>query len=139
LIVFATMNEGAEFLAAKPMDPALRSRWSLVLTIEELSGEKMKTFIKRRTLFADDSILDRMLAVYAQLKDAALQGIISYAPTTRLLLDWAAHCHYWDPHEAALHTVVSRLSTTPEEEGDVLNIVECQFLKVSKASKGVSA
>ena len=135
-IVIATMNEGAEFLAAKPMDPALRSRWSLVLTIEELHGEQLKAFLKRRTLFTDDGILDRIIAVYDQLKDAALQGVTSYSPTLRLLMDWAAHCHYWDPYEAAQHTVISRLSTTPEEVEDVENILQTQFTPSTARLKG---
>lgn len=136
-IVFATMNEGDEFLAAKPMDPALRSRWSLVLTIEELHGDKLKAFLKRRTLFTDDAVMDRMIAVYDQLKEAALQGVTSYAPTLRLLMDWAAHCHYWDPYEAAQHTVVSRLSTNETEAADVINILQTQFTPSTARLKGV--
>ena len=135
-IVFATMNEGDEFLAAKPMDPALRSRWSLVLTIEELHGDKLKAFLKRRTLFTDDAVLDRMIAVYDQLKEAALQGVTSYAPTLRLLMDWAAHCHYWDPYEAAEHTVVSRLSTNDTEAEDVINVLQTQFTPSTARLKG---
>lgn len=89
VLIFATVNIGIEYVGTNPIDPAIRSRFPLAIPLSYpdpwVESSILDTYTKGslKGKFGSTDICFTIAELASRLREDALQGNLSYAPTVR--------------------------------------------------------
>lgn len=122
--VIAAINVG--YVGTLPMNEALKNRF-VVIDMEYISGEILKTVIKEQTLISDEQLINQIIKFNRDLITMASQGQISEeASSIRALLDFCDLTTIMPVERAAKRAIIDKLDDEREQNA-IINAMELNF------------
>nr|WP_025950604.1 MoxR family ATPase [Geobacillus thermocatenulatus] len=122
--VIAAINEG--YIGTVPLNEALKNRF-VVINVPYVQGETLKSVLLAQTTLTDETLIDRFVALSADLLVQVRNGqIAEEAASVRALLDACDLAAYMPPLRAIERSIVDKLDDE-RERAAVRNIAETWF------------
>ncbi|WP_027409349.1 ATP-binding protein [Anoxybacteroides tepidamans] len=122
--VIAAINEG--YVGTVPLNEALKNRF-VVIEIPYIQGNALKTVLLAQSILKDEALIDRFVALSADLMIQAKNGQISEeAASIRALIDVCDLATYLPPLRAIERGIIEKLEDE-REKAAVRNIAETLF------------
>ncbi|ASS99487.1 hypothetical protein B9L19_09795 [Geobacillus thermocatenulatus] len=122
--VIAAINEG--YIGTVPLNEALKNRF-VVINVPYVQGETLKSVLLAQTTLTDETLIDRFVALSADLLVQVRNGqIAEEAASVRALVDACDLAAYMPPLRAIERSIVDKLDDEREQVA-VRNIAETWF------------
>ncbi|NNV07965.1 AAA family ATPase [Geobacillus sp. C56-T2] len=122
--VIAAVNEG--YIGTVPLNEALKNRF-VVIDVPYVQGATLKSVLLAQTTVTDEALIDRFVALSADLLTQVRNGqIAEEAASVRALLDACDLAAYMPPLRAIERSIVDKLDDE-RERAAVRNIAETWF------------
>jgi nitric oxide reductase NorQ protein len=122
--VIAAINEG--YIGTVPLNEALKNRF-VVIDVPYIQGDALKAVLLAQSILKDEALLDRFVALSADLMTQVQNGYVSEeAASIRALLDACDLAAYLPPLRAIERGIVEKLEDD-REKAAVRNIAETLF------------
>ncbi|MEK6712234.1 MAG: MoxR family ATPase [Nitrospinota bacterium] len=110
--LFASMNphEDRRYGGTKPLNEALLDRFPVTIRMDYLPAEAEIEVVMRRSGNEDRQLIERMVRVAQDAREAMRNEKVFCTFSTRRLIDWARMAAHFDPMEAAASTVFSKVN-----------------------------
>jgi MoxR-like ATPase len=122
--VIAAINEG--YIGTVPLNEALKNRF-VVIDVPYVQGETLKSVIMAQTTLTDDALINRFVALSADLLAQVRNGqVAEEAASVRALLDACDLAVHIPPLRAIERSIIDKLDDE-RERAAVRNIAETWF------------
>jgi nitric oxide reductase NorQ protein len=122
--VIAAINEG--YVGTVPLNEALKNRF-VIIEVPYIQGDTLKSVLLAQTTLTDEGLIDRFVALSADLITQVRNGQISEeAASIRALIDTCDLAVYLPPLRAIERGIVEKLEDD-REKAAVRNIAETLF------------
>ena len=111
--LFASMNphEDRRYGGTKPLNEALLDRFPVTVRMDYLPFEAEVEVIMRQSGNGDEELVRRMARVGRDVREAMSNEKVFCTFSTRRLIDWARMAARFDPMEAAVSTIFSKVNS----------------------------